>query len=147
MFALLALIAHSKPLQGECLNDLKSHYLVFIIDMLVRTRVIEAWQASTCKNALLKDICRNYDKQSLIVQLCALPTARERAQHFLNKAFQSQYSNVVEALNYKAYEAILEQHTREIDNEKYYTFTPQFLNALVTMEGYSKLKNTLHTLQ
>lgn len=138
----LILYSMSRRIDTLCSVDLRSNMIAYMIDIVIRTRVIQAWQRSTSGRKLLTDMIKNYDNKNHIVSLCKLATPRERAQYMLKILADMQSSAevrndasmknipieaIVSNLNYDWYEEALETTAQIIHNRKYYVFTSDFV--------------------
>nr|WOJ45353.1 GrBNV_gp36-like protein [Apis mellifera nudivirus] len=139
----LCLIAASRPIEFLSSNDLKSSYLSYMIDVVVRSRVIGAWQREPAGRIMINDLVHNYDDTVIMVQLCRLTTSRDRVKFMLNRLNDVQQArNAVQALSYEAYEELLEQKAkRVINNVTYYVFDASFLIAIASMQGFNALRS------
>lgn len=138
----LILYSMSRRIDTLCSVDLRSNMIAYMIDIVIRTRVIQAWQRSISGRKLLTDMIKNYDNKNHIVSLCKLATPRERAQYMLKILADMQSSSevredasmknipieaIVSNLNYDWYEEALETTVQIIHNRKYYVFTSDFV--------------------
>lgn len=139
----LCLIAASRPIEFLSSNDLKSSYLGYMIDVVVRSRVIGAWQREPAGRIMINDLVHNYDDTVIMVQLCRLTTSRDRVKFMLNRLNDvKQARNAVQALSYESYEELLEQKAKRVINGiAYYVFDAAFLIAIASMQGFNALRS------
>lgn len=139
----LCLVSASRPIERLSSNDLKANLLGYVIDAVVRSRVIGAWQRDPAGRAMLGDLTRNYQDSQIMVQLCRLTSSRDRAKFMLAKfAGIERVREAVRSLSYEAYEELLErQAARTIDGIRYYVFDSAFLAAAAALQGFSALRS------
>lgn len=138
----LILYSVSRPIDTLCSVDLRSNMIAYMIDVIVRTRVIQGWQRSHSGRKLLTDLIKNYNNKNHIVALCKLMTPRERAQYMLKILAEMQSSSevredaklknisidsIVSNLNYNWYEEILATTVQNINGRQYYVFSSDFV--------------------
>lgn len=130
----LCLLNHSRPIDKLCSNDLKANFLGYIIDAILRSRVIQAWQKEASSKKLLSDLVKNYDKNNHILNLCQLNSAKMRAQYFLNQLSKKpELSEYINHINYKSYETLIDKFKQVIDGKEYYMLGSQFITDAATM--------------
>lgn len=138
----LCLICKSRPIQYLSSNDIKSNILGYIIDVIVRSRVIQAWQKQASSKILLSDMTNNYDEKQLMVAICRLPTAKLRAKYILNQLSKAKnMTEIVKCLSYEAYEELLDKTKQIIQDNEYYVFGNKFLTSAATLQGFEALKS------
>lgn len=137
----LCLVSASHPIEGYSSNDLKSNVLAYIIDVVIRSRVIQAWQRDPASRLLMSDLTKNYDKENVLVALCKLKGPKERAKLLLrefNKA--PECAELCEQLSYESYEQLLDRSRRTIDGRDYYAFDNQFLLELLKLNSFEAMR-------
>lgn len=140
----LSLIDNSLPIENMCDSDLKNNILGYLIDVVVRSRVITKWRLNPCSRNLIQDMVRNYDGRNHMVMMCKLETARERADYILKALSKSpETSKAVAGLSYSEYEHVLERSAYTINGEKYFVLKSEFVHGIVATQGFAAL-NTLN---
>lgn len=130
----LSLVFESIPILNLSSNDLKSNILGYIFDVIIRSRVIQAWHNDVDCKKLLVDIIRNYDPQHYLVMTCCENTAEKRANVFLRLLLQNKkYAQFVEKINYTAYKDLLLKSVVVIENESYYLINNTFIINIIEM--------------
>lgn len=139
----LCLVSASWPIEYLSSNDLKAGLLGYMIDIVVRSRVIGAWQRDPAGCAMLSDLTRNYEDTQIMVQLCRLTSSRERAKFMLGKfASVERVREAVRSISYDSYAELLESKAaREIDGVRYYAFDSAFLAATASLQGFGALRS------
>lgn len=136
----LSLIDNSQPIENLCDTDIKCNIMGYLIDVIVRSRVITKWRQNPCSKNLLLDLVRNYDGQNHMVAMCKLETPRERAEYILKMLSESpETQKVVANLSYSEYEKVLEYSAHIINGSRYYVFKSQFIHAIVATQGFASL--------
>lgn len=137
----LCLVSASHPIEGFSSNDLKSNILAYIIDVVIRSRVIQAWQRDPASRVLMSDLTRNYDKENVLVALCKLKGPKERAKLLLHEFSKApECIELCEQLSYESYEQLLEQSRRTIDGRDYYAFDNKFLLELLKLNSFEAMR-------
>lgn len=137
----LCLISASHPIEGYSSNDLKSNVLAYIIDVVIRSRVIQAWQRDPASRVLMSDLTKNYDKENVLIALCKLKGPKERAKLLLHEFSKTpECAELCEQLSYESYEQLLEQCRRPINGRDYYTFDNQFLLELLKLNSFEAMR-------
>lgn len=130
-FFFMGLYAQSRPILGYSSNDLKSNILSYIIDLVVRSRVMQAWQRDLNTKILLSDLVKNYDNRIHIIKLCQLYTPRERAMYFLNLVKnKGEISKILQLNFYDKYISLMNLFKMNIEGKEYYSFGSEFLVEL-----------------
>lgn len=139
----LCLLNESRPIANHCSNDIKGNILGYIVDLVVRSRVIQAWQRDQGTKLLLSDMRHNYDSRAPMVQFCQLTSARERGQLFMNLLKQRpDLQKFSEQINFELYINNLNKFKLNINNSEYYLLNSQFLTCLASnMPDIDTLKN------
>lgn len=138
----LCLLSKSRPIQYLSSNDIKSNILGYIVDLIIRSRVIQAWQNEASSKILLSDLTNNYDEKQLMVAICRLPTAKLRAKYILGQLGKvKNMSEIVKCLSFEAYEELLDQSKQIIQGNEYYVFGNKFLTSAATLQGFAALKS------
>lgn len=133
----------SLPIKSNCSNDLKGNVVGYVIDVIVRSRVINYWQRNPNSAKLLSDLTANYHKDHFIVKMCRLNSSRERAK--LAISMLSKHSKqITEQLDYDKYIELLEENAQIIEGKRYYVFTIQSVYSLIRIIDAGKLKQLLH---
>lgn len=137
----LCLISASHPIEGYSSNDLKSNVLAYIIDVVIRSRVIQAWQRDPASRVLMSDLTNNYDKDNVLVALCKLKGPKERAKLLLHEFSKApECAELCEQLSYESYEQLLERSRRNIHGRVYYAFDNQFLLELLKLNSFEAMR-------
>lgn len=149
----MVLYTISRPIDKLCSANLRSNMIAYILDVIVRTRIIQGWQRVNSSNKLLADLIKNYDSNNYIVGLCRLRTPKERANYMIKTMNDMQSSpelrddpnlknisldTIIQSLNYEWYEQALQTTLQTIDGKSYYVFTSDFVLQIT-----SKLPNLL----
>lgn len=130
----LCLLNHSRPIDKLCSNDLKANILSYIIDVILRSRVIQAWQKEASSKKLISDLLKNYDKNNHILNLCQLNSAKMRANYFLNQLSKKpELSEYIDHIKYESYETLIDRFKQVIDGKEYYMLGSQFITDAATM--------------
>ncbi|ACH96249.1 GrBNV_gp36-like protein [Oryctes rhinoceros nudivirus] len=130
-FFFMCLYSESIPILGYSSNDLKGNILSHIVDVVIRSRVMQAWQRDTHTKVLLNDLYKNYDNRNHIIKLAQLTCARDRAQFFLNLVKnKGELANILDQNFYNRYESLLESFKLEIDGNTYYLLGASFICEL-----------------
>lgn len=131
----LCLVSESRPILNYSSNDLRGNILSYMIDMVVRSRLIQYWQRFPTTARLLNDMSRNYDNNNHVVRLCQMKSARDRAQHILNSLKNVKDTNttsLTDTLNYDLYHETLQLFRLTIDGIEYYHLGSEFILKLGT---------------
>lgn len=140
----LTLIDNSRPIENMCDTDLKNNIMGYLIDVVVRSRVITKWRLNPCSKNLILDMVRNYNDQNHMVMMCKLETPRERAAYILKALSESPETHkAVANLSYSEYEKVLEQSAYTINDSRYYVFKSKFIHDIVATQGFAAL-NTIN---
>jgi hypothetical protein len=138
----LCLINNSNPIKCMSSNDLKSNILGYMIDVVVRSRTIQAWLRSPSSKILMSDIAHNYNDKQIMVNLCKLKTAKDRAKYMLSQLAKNKNTvNIAKCLSYETYEEVLAKSCMSIQDSRYYVFDNKFILAIVSMNSFNALKN------
>lgn len=133
-FFFMCLYSESSPVLGYSSNDLKGNILAYIVDVVVRSRVMQAWQRDNNTKILLSDLSKNYDNRHNIIKLSQLTSARERAQFFLNLIKnKGEVAKVIDQNFYNRYISVLEKFKLSIDGCDYYLLGASFIAELGTI--------------
>lgn len=136
----LVLESHAIPVRGHYLYYADTNIISFMIDCIIRSRVLSHWKNNPCTRQLINDLMTNYNKINLLVSVCRFDTARERAQ-FLCEQIKRR-SNVSKALSYNEYEQLIKRYVTKIDNVSYYNFDKIFLLSLVELPSFMTIIDT-----
>lgn len=138
----LCLYTVSMPIDKLCSYDIKSNMIGYMIDLIARSRCIQAWQRDDSSKKLLKDMILNHNNENHIIQLCQLPTPKQRANYILNLlAKKQELKHLTQSLTYDMYTGLLEDCSQHIENETYYLFDNAFIIKL--MDRMPSLQNTI----
>lgn len=130
-FFFMCIYSDSIPISGYCSNDLKGNILSYIVDVVVRSRVMQAWQRDDSTKTLLNDLIKNYDNRNHIIRLIQTPTSRERAQYFLNLVkTKRELAKILDPKFYDRYIDTLEKFKLNIDTKNYYLLGAAFITEL-----------------
>lgn len=141
----MSLIDNSRPIENMCDTDLKNNIMGYLIDVVVRSRVITKWRLNPCSKNLIMDMVRNYNDHNHMVMMCKLETPRERAEYILKALSESPETHrAVASLSYSEYEKVLEQSAYTINDGRYYVFKSQFIHSIVATQGFATL-NTINS--
>ncbi|ATY70209.1 GrBNV gp36-like protein [Tomelloso virus] len=133
-FFFMTIFSQSRPISGYSSNDLKGNILSYSVDVLARSRVIQAWQRDQNTKMLLKDLTTNYDSRNYISKISNIPTARERANTFLNLVKKKpELAQILDADFYNRYVKLLEKYAMTIDGADYYLLGSEFIVDLGAM--------------
>lgn len=125
----VALYSESRPVTDYCSNDLKGNLLSYILDCVIRSRIIQAWQRDNATNRLANDMAKNYDSRIPYIKMCQLRTARERAQHFIDQLRNNKdLKKCLPHLNYDLYVECLNKSKLLIDGQTYYLLNSEFIS-------------------
>lgn len=141
----LCIIDASKPIDKMCSVDLKANMIGFMIDLIVRSRVIQAWQRDESSRKLLNDMNKNHDSDNPIIQICKMSKASQRAQYVLNLlGKQRELQEITQSFTYEMYEKLLKDFEHTVDGHTYYCFNSQFITAIATnFPIFDALKTTM----
>lgn len=130
----LCVMCSSRPVKNWCSNDIKGNLLGYIVDVVFRSRVIQAWQKDPKTKKLLADMIRNYDDRNHIIQFCQLNSSRDRAQYFTTiLKNKPDLKALVAQLNYDSYMEILQTVKYSINNQEYYLFNSNIITSLAVI--------------
>lgn len=135
----MCLIVESRPIRMLSRNDLRANQVGFMVDCFVRSRVLQAWQENPTTQILLADIIRNYDNNHIMVNLCKIPTARERARYLLAKMKEHERLAKILTSVYEQYEIAIRESAHEIEGAKYYVFDNSFVTRITTLDNVDEL--------
>lgn len=136
----LCLSSESAPVRGFSSNDIKGNLLSYIIDVVIRSRVIQAWQRDINTKILLKDLFKNYDTRNHIVQLSQMDTSRERAQFFLRLIQRKgELSKILNTDFFNKYMDLLAKHKLTIENQDFFTLGSEFIIEMVSLFSINKI--------
>lgn len=145
----------SLRVEFHCTVDLRANITGFLIDAIVRTRVIQHWQQQPQSQKLLMDLTNNHDKNNYIVQMCHIDTPRERANFVrqallrtLNKQQLAEKNKLMDQpipisslmpiktlldeFTYDWYMELVEASRIVVEDEPYYVFDNNFIIRLNT---------------
>lgn len=129
----LCLLSESKPILNYSSNDLRGNILGYMIDMVVRSRLVQMWQRYPATSRLLNDMSRNYDSNNHLVRLCQMRASRDRAQYILNslKSIKDGNANSLsDNLNYDMYFETLQKFKINVEGIDYYYLGSEFITKL-----------------
>lgn len=145
---MLCLCGKSKNIIGFSLNDLIPHYLCYIFDVAIRTRLITAWQKDPRCKELLKDMHVNYDA-NLISSCILIQDPIDRIKNILReiRAMIAQdpkadaiTTEMVRILSIDDYIVFLNKCAIEIDDKMYYEFNAQSFEHLLLSTTIENVK-------
>lgn len=129
----LCLIDCSRPIDKMCSVDLKANIVGFMIDLIIRSRCIQAWQRDKSSQKLLHDMTQNHDKENPIIKLCQMTKPSQRAQYILQLlSKQREFQNISHDFTYELYEKILKDFEQNIEGHTYYCFNSNFITSIAT---------------
>lgn len=136
----ILLAMKSAPLQNQCANDLKNNLMAFLVDAVIRTRLISKWKLHKCTNMMLADITNRYCKNNIMVKLCRLDTAKDRANEVYKTFYEytqkePKLKPLLATLSFSNYENVLNSTVHAIMNKNYYILSTGFLKSLAFSEG------------
>ena len=90
----------------------------------------------------MSDIAYNYNDKHIMVALCKLKTAKDRAKYVLAQlAKNKNTTNISKCLSYEAYEEVLANCSMAIQGSEYYMFNNKFILEIINMNSFAALKN------
>jgi len=128
----LVLVTKSRPIVGHGYVNLKSNLLSYMCDIVIRSRLMQAWARDPILRKLLMDICKNYDNNNHMVALAKMETPKQRAKYILNLVAQSPEAAQINTLDYDSYEKLIPEFIQTINNKKYYVFDTNYLVSLAS---------------
>lgn len=137
----MCLYTVSRPIEDKCSYDVRGNMLSFVIDLVIRSRTIQAWQKNDTKQSLLTNMIRAHNPNLRIIEFCKLKTSRERSQHFiklLNKKLLNkellrknpELAQCISHLDYDSYMDILKDFVKEVHGNLYYVFDSTFITEM-----------------
>lgn len=136
---MICLCSHSININGFSLNDLIPHYLCYMLDIIIRTRLVTAWQKDPHCRALLKDMAYNYEKNYLSNSvLIEDPIERAKVvlselKRYYNEMPDPPIQSMLENLDLNDYITLLNNCSININDKIYYEFNTQtFENLLLS---------------
>lgn len=136
----LVLESHSIPVRGNYLMYVDTNIISFMIDCIARSRVLGHWKHNPCTRQLIADIVTNYHKNNMLVAVCKLDTARDRAQFLCDQI--KQHGNLTKAISYAEYEKLIKRYVIKVDGVSYYSFDKMFLMNLVELPSFTAIIDT-----
>lgn len=145
----ILLCSHSRPVSDRCANDLIVNLFVYILDLIVRSRLITAWHRYEETRTLLRDFCKNYSKDNLSVMINQYDDEETRANIVLSKIVNLYVSrggdpNKCSFVKFAEYKQILNEHILIIDNKNYFDFGVNFLTKLLSSNMFTMLNEILN---
>lgn len=139
------LASASKPICGLSSNTVKANMLAYAFDVIVRSRLLQAWRNHPTTRALLSDIARNYNSNQIMVMLCKLPDAKSRAKLLLREvARQEQTRAFTDVLSYETYERLLENTKENIEGRDFYLLDHSFVFDIMTSQNFEAIRQFLN---
>lgn len=139
------LASASKPISGLSSNTVKANMLAYAFDVIVRSRLLQAWRNHPTTRALLSDIARNYNANQIMVMLCKLPDAKSRAKLLLREvARQEQTRAFTDVLSYETYEKLLESTKENIEGRDFYLLDHRFVFDIMTSQNFEAIRQFLN---
>lgn len=144
---MLCLCSHSKNINGFSLNDLVPHYLCFMLDIIIRTRLTTAWQKDPKCASLLKDMAYNYEKNFLSSSVM-IEDQIERAKLVVSdlKRYYAHkpdppIQNMLNSINLNDYVALLSASVISIHGKTYHEFNAQTFEKLLISGTMKNIKD------
>lgn len=139
------LASASRPIAGLSSNTVKANILAYAFDVIVRSRLLQAWRNNPTTRALLSDIARNYNANQIMVQLCRLPDAKSRAKLLLREVSRQEPTRLfAEVLSYEMYERLLETTRETIGGRSYYLLDHRFVFDIMTSQNFDAIRQYLN---
>lgn len=137
----MCLLSESNPIEGKGSNDLKGNMICYIIDIIVRSRVIQAWQKYPDTQTLLNDMIFNYpSKNYVITQLFMRRSSTERFKYFVSiietyQELERFAQDLTKSNWYGQYLESLGQHImKNLNGQNYYSLgTPCLMSTLQSL--------------
>lgn len=136
----LVLESHAIPVRGNYLSYVDTNIISFMIDCIARSRVLGHWKHNPCTRQLICDLVANYHKNNMLVSVCKLETARERAQFLCERIKQN--GNLSKTISYAEYEKLINRYVIKVDDTAYYSFDKMFLMNLVELPSFTTIIDT-----
>lgn len=136
----LVLESHGVPVRGNYLSYVDTNIISFMIDCIARSRVLSHWKHNPCTRQLISDLIANYHKNNMLVAVCKLETARDRAQFLCDQI--KQHGNFGKTVSYAEYEKLLKRYETRINDKTYYNFDKMFLMSLLELPSFTAIINT-----
>lgn len=136
----LVLESHAIPIRGNYLSYVDTNIISFMIDCIARSRVLGHWKHNPCTRQLICDLVANYHKNNMLVSVCKLETARERAQFLCEQI--KQHGNLSKTISYAEYEKLIKRYVIKVNDTMYYSFDKMFLMNLVELPSFTTIIDT-----
>ncbi|XP_060853419.1 uncharacterized protein LOC132931552 [Rhopalosiphum padi] len=136
----LVLESHGIPVRGNYLSYVDTNIISFMIDCIVRSRILSHWKHNPCTKQLISDLITNYNKNNMLVTVCKFETARERAQFLCDQI--KQHGNFTKSISYSEYEKLIKRFENRIHDQMYYNFDKMFLMSLIELPSFTAIIDT-----
>lgn len=144
----ICLCTHSINVEGMSDNDLVPHYLCLMLDIIIRTRVITAWQRDPQCASMLADMACNYEdnfmSHGVILEKNDIDRVRKilssLREHYPDPVIQDMLRNI----NINDYVAVLKDSIGVVNNVPYYIFNTQIFERIL-LSGTMKNINDVYT--
>lgn len=131
----ICLCTQSINVEGMSDNDLVPHYLCLMLDIIIRTRVITAWQRDPQCAAMLTDMACNYESNFMSNGVLLEKNDIDRVRKILS-SIREHYpdpviQDMIRNININDYVAVLKDSIGLIDNVPYYIFNTQIFERIL----------------
>uniref|UniRef100_A0A0C9R2W6 Tig_6 protein n=1 Tax=Fopius arisanus TaxID=64838 RepID=A0A0C9R2W6_9HYME len=144
----VCLCIHSLNVEGMSDNDLVPHYLCLMLDIIIRTRVITAWQRDPQCAAMLADMACNYEDNFMSNGVLLEKNDIDRVRKILESLRENYADPVVQDMlrhvNINDYVSVLNDSIGVVDNVPYYIFNTQIFERIL-LSGTMKNINEVYT--
>jgi len=130
----LAIDNHSVPLRDKYLKDYYWNLIGYMMDVLIRSRVIQYWHKYPCTQQLLKELTNNYNKLNTMVAICKLTKAKDRAEYIINRIRAGPKGELFKADTYNSYINIINKYVFRNGNDVYYNFTQESMQNVLQLQ-------------
>lgn len=144
----ICLCTQSVNVEGMSDNDLVPHYLCLMLDIIIRTRVITAWQRDPQCSSMLADMACNYEdnfmSNGVLLEKNDIDRVRKILssirEHYADPIIQDMLRNI----NINDYVAVLNDSIGVVDHVPYYIFNTQIFERIL-LSGTMKNINDVYT--
>lgn len=139
-----SVLTKSRPI-NLAQHHLKSMFIGYMMDLCIRTRLIQMWQITPSCKILLDDLIKNYSESNFLVQLCKKNTASERAKYFIKSLrADKNLQDISTQFNYDNYIKILSDFIIMVEGQSYYNFNTEFLLRVTMDSSFASLTKVLN---
>lgn len=141
----ICLCTQSINVEGMSDNDLVPHYLCLMLDIIIRTRVITAWQRDPQCSSMLADMACNYEtnfmSNGVLLEKNDIDRVRKilssLREHYVDPVIQDMLQNI----NINDYVSVLKDSIGIVEGVPYYIFNTQIFERILLSGTMKNINN------